>query len=464
MTTDIFLCYRRAGAQTAKLFKKYLEKENFSADIWYSDLENHGHLIKDIPSLIGSAQSAVLFIDKNFTYNFDSEECITALEIIEIVKRACADPNFRIFEVFLNRDDHEFTNEEKSALARILKTMEQHLSVLTKRNALAFNIYSDDEENLAKKLIPHLLPPEYYEKSIRPGSFSFGHIPTYVDIAFCDFKKNIELNDVAFSIDNRTIKTYRDIQRFPFSEKREIQNNTMISFVGADVVLSDDEENKTVLVRYQTIKYDLFNKTIQLMGMAQLGLWKIISNYQLEDEAFLIPNAMGLSLMVVTADQKLLLTKRSTQRVIRSAQYDVSIVEGLKIEGIDEDNYLESEIIRAYNEEICETTSALDIHCSALVLDKEYAQWNFVGTIFTQQTSEDILRTHATRDDTYERNEIIFVPCEKNVEEKVAIMRKYLSRFIHGKMWGMGLFTLYSTLRILGFSEAEIAEISKIQM
>ena len=462
MKTDVFLCYRRAGAQTAKLFKKYLEKENFSADIWYSDMENQGHLIEDIPSLIGSAQSAVLFIDKNFTYNFESDECITALEVIEIVKRACTDPHFRVFEIFLNRDNHEFTNEEQCTLARALKNMEQHLSALTKRNAITFNIYSDDEEILAKKLMPQLLPPEYYEKNISCGNFSFGHIPTYVNVAFCDFKKNIGLDDITFSIDGRPIKTYRDIQRFPFSEKREIQNNTMISFVGADITLSDDNENKMVLVRYQTIKYELFNKTIQLMKIAQLGLWQKISNYQLEDEVFLIPNAMGLSLMVVTADQKIIFTKRSSQRVIRPAQYDVTIVEGLKIEGIDEDNYLESEIIRAYNEEVCETTLPLDIRCTALVLDKEYAQWNFVGTIFTEQTSDDIIRTHATRGDTYEKNEFFFVSYAKNVEKRAAIMQKTLSRFIHGKMWGMGMFTLYSTLRVIGFSEAEIAEISKI--
>ena len=461
-TTDVFLCYRRAGAQTAKLFKKYLEKENSSVDIWYSDLENQGHLIDDIPSLIQSAQSAVLFIDKDFTRNFENEDCITAIEILEIVKRACNDASFRVFEIFLNRDNHEFTSDEQTTLARALKTMEEHISVLTKRNAITFNIYSDDEELLAKELLPKLLPPEYYEKSLCKGNFSFGYISTYVDVALCDFEKNIELDEIYFSIDDRKIKTYRDIQHFRFSEQREIQNNSMVSFVGADVVLSNDSENKMLTVRYQIIKYELFNKTVQLMNLAQMGLWKIISNYKLEDDVFLIPNAMGLSLMVVTADKKLVLTKRSAQRVIRSAQYDVSIVEGLKVDGIDEDNYLKSEIIRAYQEEICENASILDIRCSGLVLDKEYAQWNFVGTVFTDQTSEDIMRTHATRRDTYEKNEVFFIPYEVEGEKNVSAMKKSLLPFIHGKMWGMGLFTLYSTLRVLGFSETEIAEISKI--
>ena len=33
--TDIFLCYRRPGAQTAKLFKRYLLRRNLPADVWY---------------------------------------------------------------------------------------------------------------------------------------------------------------------------------------------------------------------------------------------------------------------------------------------------------------------------------------------------------------------------------------------------------------------------------------------
>ena len=42
METDIFLCYRRTGAQTAKLFKRYLESMQFGGKVWYSDDEIYG--------------------------------------------------------------------------------------------------------------------------------------------------------------------------------------------------------------------------------------------------------------------------------------------------------------------------------------------------------------------------------------------------------------------------------------
>ena len=460
---DVFLCYRRFGAQTAKLFKKYLEKENFKGDVWYSDLENHGHLIEDISLLIESAQSAVLFIDQDFTRNFEDEDCITALEIMAIVKKASKDPNFRVFEIFLNRATHEFTSEEKSTLARALKTMEKHIEVITKRNARTFNTYTDDEEMLVRELLPQLLPPEYYVKRINQGDFSFGNIFTYVDIPVCDFKKSININNISFCPDDSYIKTYEDVCKFPYSERREIQNNTVISFVGAEVTLSDNNEDKKILIRYQSIEYALYNKMQQLLKNAQLGLRTIIANYCFEDERFSVPNAMGLSFMVVTADHKLLFTKRSLRRVLRPCEYDVSIVEGLKLNSIGEGGYLESEIIRAYNEEICEImTEMLDIRCFALAFDKEYAQWNFVGTIFTKQNSETIIRTHSTRDDSSEKNEIFFVSVPQKNEVSIEVIKKRLSMFIHSKMWGMGLITLYSALRTLGFSENDILEISKL--
>lgn len=460
-TTDVFLCYRRAGAQTAKLFKKYLEKSNFPASIWYSDSEDHGHLIEDISSLISSAQSAVLFIDKDFTYNFENKECITALEIREIVKRACSDANFRIFEVFLNRERHEFSKEEIGKIEKILCEDSIHIGVITKRNARSFDVFSDDEESLANELSSQLLPTEYYEKSICAGNFSFGIIPTHVDLSVCDFKVGINAKNIYFLMDDRDIKLHRDIQRVPIENSKEIQNNTMISFVGSDITLSDNDEEKIVTVRYKEIEYALFHKALQILGASKLGLRKIISCYQMEDEVFSIPNAMGLAFMVVTADNRLIFTKRSAHRKIRPEEYDVSIVEGLKIDSIDEPDYIENEIRRAYNEEICDDEGKIDIRICALAFDKEYAQWNFIGTVTTAQTSDEIIRMHATRDDTYEKQELFFVSYAENGSKNVMKAHNELSKFVKGKFWGMGLVTLYSALRTIGFTESEIAEISR---
>ena len=73
MTTDVFLCYRHFGAQTAKLFKRYLENKGFLGQIWYSDLEMLGNYRNDIVNLVENAESIVIFVDDKFTDGFLDE-------------------------------------------------------------------------------------------------------------------------------------------------------------------------------------------------------------------------------------------------------------------------------------------------------------------------------------------------------------------------------------------------------
>ena len=90
--TDVFICYRRYGAQTAKLFKRYLVAHNFPGKVWYSDSEINGNYKLDPADLISEAECAVMFIDPDFTKDFLSSEnmfeCITAREVLEIIDLA----------------------------------------------------------------------------------------------------------------------------------------------------------------------------------------------------------------------------------------------------------------------------------------------------------------------------------------------------------------------------------------
>ena len=70
MNIDVFICYRRYTAQTAKLFKKYLVKHHFSGEVWYSDSEVYGNYKSDPSDLISSAECAIIFIDPKFTDGF----------------------------------------------------------------------------------------------------------------------------------------------------------------------------------------------------------------------------------------------------------------------------------------------------------------------------------------------------------------------------------------------------------
>lgn len=98
----IFLCYRSAGAEVAKNFKKALSniKDRSFGYVWYSDQENIGNFVFDIPDLIASARYAILFFSRHFTEGFlldgknnygdDSRGnagCVTVREIVEIERR-----------------------------------------------------------------------------------------------------------------------------------------------------------------------------------------------------------------------------------------------------------------------------------------------------------------------------------------------------------------------------------------
>ena len=95
---QLFLCYRRSGAQTAKLFSFYMRRKYPQIRVWYSDLEPEGNYKLNIPDLIGGSYGVVIFLSRDFTKGFldrngnintnsdgekPSEECITVQEIIE---------------------------------------------------------------------------------------------------------------------------------------------------------------------------------------------------------------------------------------------------------------------------------------------------------------------------------------------------------------------------------------------
>lgn len=173
---------------------------------------------------------------------------------------------------------------------------------------------------------------------------------------------------------------------------------------------------------------------------------------------------MGLAFMVITADNKMLFTRRSKDRGIRPNEYDCSIVEGLKIKSIDssgneysinDDKYIEKEILRAFREEICYVDS-LKIKICGLVCDKKYGQWNFVGTIYTDYTAEDIERLHATRADTYESTYMEFADFTSGRNISVAKLKPFVRKYITSGMWGMAFVPFYAALLEVGFTSGDV--------
>lgn len=477
MNIDVFICYRRYTAQTAKLFKKYLVKHHFSGEVWYSDSEVYGNYKSDPSGLISSAECAIIFIDPKFTDGFLHQdnyfECITAIEIIEIIKKKIQDDAFRIITIYVDRNT-AMQKEESEIICSLLgkagvSDPEEAVKFISQSNAVFFSTAKDDEDILFSSISSKMLPDDYYLKNTPRGNFYFGAISTAVDIVLWDSFAAIESKNIYFEKTNLRIPLYDQIKHTRSDLSFEPQNNKMISLVGTDVVLNNDTEEKILHVRYQNIEYRLFYKTLSLWNQFELN--KVITMFDYRSGVYQIPNAMGLAFMVITSDKRMLFTRRSLKRRVRSGEYDCSIVEGLKPFGknskgeqydTNSEYFLDFEIHRAFREEVCTSDNDLDIRIYGLVLDKKYGQWNFVGTIITPLSSEEIKHAHSLRDDTYEENEMEFVSfVNGNGEITMSQIKQHLRLYISEGMWDMALSAIYASLRCVGFTETQIHDMTK---
>lgn len=464
---EIFFCYRRAGAQTAKLFKRYLEnKKEFRGTVWYSDDECYGNYKTDIVNLISRAECAVLFLTNGFTENFlerpDSYECITAQELVEIERRKQIYKDFRI--ITINLDGYCLDNKDQKILETLFKSAgiykDESVGHFSQCNINNFNVARDKEEILFERLSQELLPDKYYQKQKILGNFYYRKEPTSVEIIFWDVDRGIPSKNIEFLLSSKEIAFYAEVQNAKVELNSEKQNDTMLSVVNCDCFLADEDEVKYIQIYYQPIKYELFSKCLSIWDKGRLNMSKKLMEFEQDSEQYEIPNAMGLALMVVTKDQYLIFTKRSMKRKIRKGEYDCSIVEGLKIEhdnyNIDTDEYLDMECYRAYQEEICANSEDITIQINGLILDKEYGQWNFIGTVFTEKCKEDIMYEHATRKDTYEKNTLEFIPFIKDGKKTTEFIDAGIKKFRRIGMWDTALAVLKATLLCLEFEESDI--------
>lgn len=477
MDIDVFLCYRRYCAQTAKLFKRYLKQHKFNGEVWYSSGELYGNYKRDIQRLISGAECAVLFIDPNFTHNFlgneESLECITAKEIVAIIKKKIQDDSFRIITIYVDRED-ALTPKESEIISSLLQEANtidpvEDVKRISQSNAVFFSTLTGDEDELFSSISRNMLSNKYYSEHIPYGNFYFGAIQTHADIIIWDSTKHIGVQNIYFENTPRVLPLYGQIERCRSDIVYEPQNNTMLSLVGTDVVLNDETEDKILSVRYQKIDYCLFYKTLTLWDQFELN--KKIAMFDWRSDVFQIPNAMGMAFMVITSDNKIIFARRSEKRRLRPAEFDCSIVEGLKTTGVQQkgeqydvnsENYLKNEITRAFREEICIADGELDIYIYGLVLDKKYGQWNIVGTIKTKLSSKEISRLHSLRDDTYEDNQIEFISLtDINGEPSLLELEHWLRISLGEGIWSMALTAIYSSLVCAGFTDKQIFDMTK---
>ena len=488
---QLFLCYRRAGVQTAKLFKFYMSRNHPEIRVWYSDLENEGNYTLDIPNLIRMSYGAVIFITKDFTKGFldkngqinsnslrdnQNEECVTVREIIEIEKNIQERKDFELHTV--NLDGAVLGRKEQKVIEAVFRQAgiwkSDSIAHFAQRNFNSFDTARENEDRFFSRMISAYMPNNIQQSIC--GNYSIGVYTTTVDILCWDCERFILPENVSFGIETEGIALYDQIEAVPLQEELPKQDDDVLSVVRFDQGLTSNEENKYIHLSCMISKYHLFKKALDLWDKNSFNMSAEISHYlngEEEQRRYTIPNAMGLAIMVVTADEKLVFSRRSSKRRVRSNEFDCSIVEGLlprvskKIGGVYTEysylapDYLMLECKRAFYEEIC-VDDFLSVNIFGLILDRKYGQWNFAGMIRSSLTAEQIMKLHSTRDDTTEVNRLFFVDYLKpDGERDLASIKKNLTLYRTDGLWDTALTVLTGALRILGFSLEEINKLSE---
>jgi len=467
---DVFLCYREPGAQTAKLFRQYLQRHAPHLSVWYSDTESIGHFKDDVAPLIRSAHYAVIFLSDTFTKGFSSQKtdpdniCITALEMVEIEKKLQTDTEFKIIPVFLGEKYTVLSSRQK----RDLEGLFDRHGVLTKEsishfscaNHAHFNPRTEAETLLFEKLykaIDNSLT--YYDRP--DGDFRFRWMPdrpTWVHEIACEPTHPISVHFESVETEVDFPDTYEYVRRKAGGKTDTEWDDDVINATTVATRRETNSDRLHIAIGYTITKYARFAETQKFLKDADDTCWKALSAFDSEtpDAVFPLPNAVGLALMVVTNDHYLVFAMRSKRRNIRPREYDVSIVEGLwdKLHTPDggqtadymaDPAYLQKEILRGYAEEISSHTDGLQIYLHGLILDKQYAQWNITGTVFTDRSREQLESEYASRTDKYEKTTHYYVECQPD-----SIMREVQSfKNEPNAMWDTALCVLDHTLSLI---------------
>ena len=483
---QLFLCYRRPGAQTAKLFSFYMRRNHPEIQVWYSDRETEGNFTLDVPELIRMSYGAVIFVTNGFTQDFLSEdgyinanqyrtthgeECVTVQEIIEIERNLQERSEFELH--IINLDGATLGEKDQAVLEKVFEQAgilsENSVAHFSQRNYNAFYTARDHEELFFDRMIGAYLPNNT-QLAIQ-GNYSIGNYTTTVDVLCWDCKQYILSKNITFELEYEDIPLYDRIERTPLRGEELRQDDDILSVVRFDQGLTTNEELKYINLLCRISKYHLFKKALDLWDRNGFKMSSEIARYlngEEEQRRYTIPNAMGLALMVVTKDDKLVFSRRSSKRRVRSNEFDCSIVEGL-IPTVDKEvggvftsydytmeNYIDLECKRAFYEEICVDPN-ISTSLFGLILDRKYGQWNLVGMIRSSLTSRQIQILHPTRDDTTEANRLYYVDYMNSKGERdLTAIKDAIQLYKKAGLWDTALTVLCGTLTILGYNQDEI--------
>jgi len=223
------------------------------------------------------------------------------------------------------------------------------------------------------------------------------------------------------------------------------------------------DENLEVVFTFRTTDYFTFQATVASLDLnlvkppATLTIrQKYLQNQNLLQPIPFLANGFGVVLVIITSDQKIILSRRSDRSGVRPGEIDVSVVEALhpildrSIKQLAPDLYHAA--IRGAQEELGIELVQDDIIFLGFGVDIEYYQWNMLGMAHTSETAMQVLekRKCGTRG-KWELKTLEII--DSNPKVVLNFLRKE-------KMWSTTLVAIYWAL-VHEYGKKQVDKIAK---
>ncbi|MCM3363443.1 hypothetical protein ACTQ5K_09500 [Niallia sp. Sow4_A1] len=236
------------------------------------------------------------------------------------------------------------------------------------------------------------------------GSGEFAYDRNYIQTRYDDeyFELPQELKELRDKIEARE-------QMKKEQGQKHMYNTYQVALTNAFQTNTDIIEKPYPVLHFKRSDYYNFQATVASLDNYQLSSGETIREKYI-DQAIqdlhvpsdVLSQGIGIVLTVVTADEKIVLTRRRADTGIRPNELDVSVVEAIDpyqdaVENSNGEQNSRKTIdlykvaIRGLKQELGIVASPDQIHLLGFGVDLEYYQWNIIGTVKTELTSSQII-------------------------------------------------------------------------
>ena len=190
---------------------------------------------------------------------------------------------------------------------------------------------------------------------------------------------------------------------------KHMYNTHQVALTNAFQTNSDFVEKPYPVFHFKRSDYYNFQATVGSLDTQILSNGKTIREEYIDNEiqdlhlpSSILSQGVGMVLTVVTADERIILTRRRHDTGIRPNELDVSVVEAIDPyqDALDDSYGVENKYktidlykaaFRGLKEELGIIVKPDQIHLLGFGVDLDYYQWNIIGTVETELTSEQVL-------------------------------------------------------------------------